>query len=234
MGRRFTAASSERIQVGSAGLAGFNFLFGTFAAWVNITSYPTGGNYGAFATTNAGSGACFEASIVAGTLKDLFDGTNDRTAAGPTAGATVLVGTTKASGTATARTHLYVPSTNTWTHGTYSGTSVNSATVTALTLGNEQDSNTAGLGSLNAEVWQIAMWSALVMSDGEFERLARTRDWKRLGPDFFDSWSDGREQGDMANTLGRFNVRQTGRTGTTRGTATRPPGMGTYPPRHRR
>lgn len=229
MGRHFVGGSAENIYVTSGGLKGFSFLFGTFAAWVNLTSYS--GDQG-IVVTNDVSGARFALYLSAslGNAFDYWDGSNDRSAAGPAAGVTTLIGITKASGTQTARSHKWVPSTGTMTHAALNGTSVNSAATASLAIG---AGSIIGIDAFTGDMWQVAMWNAVVMSDGEWERLARWSDWSRFAPDFYHRDSDGREVGDMSRTMGRYKVTQTSRTGTSRGTLTPPPGFGSSARRRR-
>lgn len=232
MGRRYTGTSSEYVHFATAGLAGLAYTYGTWALWCNIVAYPTG--YGAFLCTNSAVGATFEMTDVPGSLLDIFDGTTDRTATGPTAGVTALIGTTKATGTQTARSHVWVPTTGVMTHAAYSGTNVDSGTLTALTLGNESATATSPNGPINAEMFEVALWNKVVMTDSEWERLARWKDWSRFAPDFWHRDSDGREVGDISRTLGRFQAKQTARSGTSRGAAAAPPGFGSSAFRRRR
>lgn len=231
MGRRFTAASSERIQIGSTGLNGLNFQYGTFAICCYVVSHTV---YGSPFSTNTGS---MEMSITdtSGVLA-WWDGTNehDGTTA-VTLNESMILAWTKTTGLVVPNVHLYRFSTNTWVHQAASagsgGNILDGATTTAATLGSYQDAATSD--ALDAEVWAMASWNKVVMSDSEIERLARG-DWLRSQPDFYTQWSDGREVGDMTRTLGRYPARQTARTGTTRGAQKPPPGFRLAPQARRR
>lgn len=220
MGRRFTAASNERVYVGAAGLGGLNFTFGTFAAVVNFASFTAAGT---ILATNDQTSPSFTCYFASGNGLKYYDGTTDTLliASGSFSTAvTYVIAVTKATGTATARSHLYVPSTNTWTHAAAAATTVNSATNTSLSIGTFAD-NTAR-DPIDADIFAVALWQGVVMTDSECERLARGN-WANSAPDFHEEWiQHGHELGDMTSTLGRRTVKQTTRTGTTRGT-TRPP-----------
>lgn len=227
MGRRFTAASNERIYVGSAGLNGLDYRYGTMAALF----YRVGdtGHSETLVSTNDANAQCADLNIVGAFAGsgldpiDLWDGTSDRTGTGNVNLAKNYLGAiTKATGTATARSHLYDFGANTWTHAALSGTSVDGSAVTSLGLGGFADAN--GSDQLDSEVWAIGLWNKVVFTDSEVERLARGN-WLSLEPSFYEQWSDGREVGDMARTLGRYPARQTTRTGTTRGAQKPPPGF---------
>lgn len=215
MSRRFTAASNERIAIGSAGLAGFNFTYGTFAVVANNFSLPANASY--FSTNNA-TGACANFALSSGVMA-LYDGNLSRTGQTLSTGVTYVFGFTKATGTATARHHSYNPTTNAWTHQAASGTNVDGATATILVLGAFADATASE--PIDADVFAIGFWQGVVMTDSEFERLARGN-WLNYSPDFYEQWTDGRDTGDMMTTLGRRGSKQTARTGTTRGT-TKPP-----------
>lgn len=230
MARRFTAASSESIQIATtAALAGLDFTHGTFAILVNHVTIAAAQSY---FTTNVGAPtATANPDIDAAGVLGLWDGTNSRTGQTLTAAKNYLVGYTKATGTVTARWHSYNFSTNTWVHQAASGTSVNGVAVTLLNLGRYWDG--AASEYLNGEVWAFGLWQGLVMSDSAFERLARGR-WLESSPDFYEQWTDGREFGDMMTTLGRKPSKQTTRTGTSRGALNPPPGFRFGPVRRRR
>lgn len=237
MGRKFVLASGNYLEVGTAGLAGFDYRFGTIAAVLNFASLPGVSTSADFFATNHSAGACvdFSLSNSAGTVSlDLYDGTNTRQAFGGafSTGVNYLLAVTKATGTATGRVHMYVFSTNTWTHAALSGTSVDSAANTALTLGAADASGSTSFG-LNGDMFAVAAWSGYAMSDQEVEQLARP-DWGRSNPSMWDFWDTSRDGGDMMNTLGRYNVRQTARAGGLRGTVSPPAGWGSLPRRHRR
>lgn len=234
MGRKFIGASSNRIHVGTAaGLAGFDFRWGTLAMCLNLASTPGVGVGCALFSVNGGT---FEVTINnsgTGAQVDVWDNTIDRTAlTGSFATNThyVLV-FTKATGAATSRLHLYVFSTNTWTHVNASGTSADAAANTSLTIGSDSDS--ASVEPLDGEVFAVGAWPAYVLSDLEVERLSRG-DWGWLNPGFWDQWDTSRDSGDMLTTLGRYPVKQTARTGAVRGTLAPPPGFRMSPVRHRR
>lgn len=227
MGRRFTAASNEMIHCATTPtLAGFDYRYGTTAAWVNVVSYP--GGFAAILCTNASSGACFNWGFD-GTVMGCWDGGGmQHGSTPPSAGTTFLVGTSKATGSVPLRSHMYVPSTNTFTHADFGGVTGDSAAVTSLTLGANSTGDFADI-----ELFEAAMWNKTVMADGAWERLARTRDWGRFAPDFHKRFTEKDEAPvDMSTSLGRFRVRQSSRTGTTRGTRRHP--MGGSPPNRRR
>lgn len=215
MGRRFTAASSEREYYGAAGLAGFNFTHGTLAAMVNFVTFVTAGTI--FATNDQTNPSLTLYTASTSSEMRLFDGVTDN--AGMTAlatGVTYLLGFTKATGTATARYHVYRADTNAWTHGAFGGTNVNGATTTSMCIGSYANSNATD--ALNAEVFTVGAWQGLVMTDQEFQRLA-AGNWPNLGVDFCEQWNDGDDTGDSVGSIGRYRCRQTARTGTTKGTA---------------
>lgn len=228
MGRLFTAGSSHRIQVGSTGLAGFDFRFGTIAACLNFTALPAAGTIMA---SNATSGASFDFYQSAAELH-WYDVSNDRSASMALATATTyIIAATKATGSATPTFHKYVFSTNAWTHTAGSGTNVDSAANTSVTIGSFQDA--AAADALDATVFAIGAWSGYVMSNAEVERLVNPN-WGRFNPTMWDFWDTSRDNSDMSSTLGRYLVKQTARTGAARGTVAPPPGWGSTPVRHRR
>lgn len=225
MARRFTASTSDRIYIGAAGLAGLNFTFGTFACVIQFVTLPA---FGTILATNEESGASFTI-YAAGTTSRIYDGTSERDGPTLTTGVQYLYAFTKATGTATGRFHIYRFNTNTWTHQAASGTSVNSAANTSVAIGAYADATS---DNLDAELWAIALWQGVVMTDSETEELSRGR-WLETSPTFFEQWTDGREVGDMPRTLGRQPARQTARTGTTRGVQPQPAGF-RFGPVHRR
>lgn len=235
MGRRFVVASAHYIDVRSAaGLAGFDYRFGTIAFVVNFAALPaTGASMDVY--TNDATGASVDVGIntIGGvTGADFYDGTNNPIAlAGAFAiNTTYLLAFTKATGTTTGRAHLYVFSTGTWTHAALSGTAVDGAAVTSLSIDDPTGDTAAGL---DGEMFAIAMWNGYAMSDLEVERLATGR-WERWNPGFYDLWETSRDNGDMVNTLGRYRVSQTARSGALRGTLVPPPQFRSSPVRHRR
>lgn len=222
MARRFTRASSERINIGSAGLAGLNFQWGTIAVCAYDVTNPGAAAGMAYVGTNQFTGDLAYIGI-GNNLADWYDGTTERV--GSTAveiAEPLVVVATKASGSATPRFHKYRFNTNTWLHENGDGANVDGATATSFTLGAEADSSP--FAALDAEVWAIGIWPSRVMTDSECERLARGN-WLNYGPAFYEQWTDGREVGDMVTTLGRNRSRQTSRTGTTRGAQKPPPGF---------
>lgn len=229
MGRRFTAASADCIEIGTAGLRGLNFTFGTWAC-VMRRMVDTGANEVNMAT-NGNVGASGTWGLSTGDIQAYHDGTTQVTGTGAiTVNVTRLVGFTKASGTATGRFHQYNFTTNAWTHVAASGTSVNGAATTSLSLG---AANAAGASPASCEMWALGIWQGLVMSDNEFKRLAGGG-WERYSPSFYTTFSDGREVGDLASSQGRFPAKQTARTGTTRGVNRPPPGFRMTAQRRRR
>lgn len=220
MGRRWTAASVDRVEIGTAGLAGLTYTFGTWAAVIR-RMVDTGANEVNMAT-NGNVGASATWGLSTADVQALHDGTTQVTAAGTIAvNLTKLIGFTKASGTATARFHQYDFASGTWTHVAASGTSVNGAALTTLSLG---AANAAGASPASCEMWALGIWQGHVMTDTEFRRLVRG-DWERFSPSFYTTFSDGREVGDVMTSLGRFRSKQTARTGTTRGVVRPPPGF---------
>lgn len=217
MARRFTSGSSERIVVSAASdLAGLNWTFGTFAA-VMYRSADTGTFETILTFNNA-----FQFLIDNADILTLFVSPNNRTMAGTiSTGTWYLFVVTKATGTATPRGHRYVFNTNTWTHANFSGTHPNAGTTTRLDFGSF---NSAGSEFLSSEVLAYGIWPTQVMTDSECERLARGN-WPSLSPAFYAQFGDGREVGDMAATLGRHRIKQTSRTGTTRGVQRPPAGF---------
>lgn len=218
MGRRFTSASTEKIDVGAAGLAGLNYTYGTLALLVNNVTNPASSSF--FVENASGAGTQYVAWGTNTAQESLYDGTNERLGFTMTAGDTLLIGYTKATGTATARFHTYVFKTSTWTHSAAAGTSVDGAATTRFSIGSADNSGDYA----NAEIWALGLWQGQVMTDSEFERLARGN-WPNFAPSGFVQFSDGREFGDMVQTLGRYPFRQTARTGTTRGVQPPPPGF---------
>lgn len=230
MGRRFTAASSERIQIGSAGLNGFNFNFGTFAVCGYLISHTT---YGSYFAVNGGTS---EISVTdTGGVLAWFDGISEaRGITAVTLNESMVLVWTKATGAVLPVGHLYKFSTGVWVHeslNTGSPSVADAATTTAVTIGSYQDAGSTD--PLDAEVWAIAAWPSLVMSDQQVERLARGG-WASTEPTLHEEWVHGREVGDMGTTIGRIPVRQTARTGTTRGAQPPPPGFGFSISRRRR
>lgn len=229
MGRRFTAASNERIEYSAAaGLNGLLWTFGTIAA-VMWRSTDTGG-YETILATNNGSGARTTFAISNGDLLHNWDGSQERTAMAVPVGAHVLVGMTKTTGTTTARFHLYRFDTNTWTHQAGSGTNVNSGVLNTLIIGT---TDTGGSEPLSGEVFALGVWQAQVMTDSEFERLARGN-WLSLAPSFYEQYDGDNDDGPTGFTLGRFPSRETGRIGTTRGVQRPPAGFRMAVQRRRR
>lgn len=230
MGRRFTSASNERISITTAaGLAGFDWRYGTIACTVNVVSSP---GIDAVWFCLSSSGAVFQPYLDSANDSNIWNGSVDTSAAGVTltAGTTHTFSITKATGSVAARAHRYVHNTNTWTHAAFGSAQADAAATVDMTLGNDP----TFAEPFNAEFWHFAVWSGLAMSDTEVERLAKTPDWRRLAPDFFVQWTDGRNTGDMLQTLGRYQVRQTARTGTSAGTATAPFGPKSSPVARRR
>lgn len=230
MGRRFTAASNDNIHVGTtAGLAGFDYRYGTVAVWCHVVTYP--GGFAALLATNVGSGDSFYWGFD-GVNMGCWDGTatNTMSTGMPAADTTALFGTTKATGSVALRGHVYIPSTNTFAHNDFTGLTRDSAAVTSLTIG---AGSSGGGDASDVEMHEAAMWPGVVMSDSEWARLARTRDWGRLGPGFHCRFTDGKEAPvDMTSSLGRYRVKQTSRSGTSRGVKRHP--SGGYPPNRRR
>lgn len=223
MGRRFTGASSERIQIGSAGLAGFNFNYGTVAVCGYLVSHTV---YGAYLATNGGTLELSVTDTAAGDGRVAwFDGVQeDRSTTSLTNGEAAIKVWTKATGAVLARLHIFRFTTGAWVHetGTFGGAANDAATTTAVTIGSFADA--ASSDPLDEEIWAIATWPNVVMSDQQVERLARGG-WASTEPGFLEEWAHGREVGDMGTTIGRNPVRQTGRTGTTRGAQPPPPGF---------
>lgn len=220
MGRRFTTGSNERIIVGTAAaLAGFDFRYGTIAVVVNIVSFVDGAMF----SVNKETGASVDFATGGGGA-DIYwyDGTNARLGPLPTVGVTYVMAATKATGTALPRFHTWQPSTNVWTHTDANGTSPDSAAVTFMGIGSSDDA--AAQNPLNAELFAVAAWNKVVMTDSQVERLSRGR-WAEQEPDFLAEFAHGRDVGDMTSSIGRYGVKQSARTGTTRGTAKPPPGF---------
>lgn len=225
MGRLFTAASSDRIQVGSAGLNGFNFLYGTFAVCTYIVGSAT------FDCYYASNGGTHELLTSSGKMA-WWDNVSEADGATNVAtGAQMILVWAKNSGANLPRFHQYRFATGAWVHENGNHSEVDAATVTSVTLGAFTDA--AASDALDSEVFAMAAWNKVVFSDSEVERLPRGN-WLNLAPDFYEQWSDGREVGDMTRTLGRYPMRQTGRTGTTRGAQKPPPGFRMDARRHRR
>lgn len=230
MGRRFTAASSERITVeNAADLAGFSFLFGTFAC-VLYRSQDTGAfeTMGAF---NNDASASHQYGISSGDLLFLYDNPQTRTMTGAVSASQYwLLAITKATGTATGVGHRYQFSTATWTHANLSGTAADSGATTIFTIGSLSPT---GADLLSSEIVALGFWPGLVMTNSECERLARGR-WLELNPRFYVEWGAPREVAEMARSLGQNRVRQTTMVGTTRGVQPPPPGFRMSPQARRR
>ena len=225
MGRLFTSASSHRIQVGSAGLGGLDWRFGTMAVCCQFTTL--GGDV-TILSINAASAEWY----MAGQTPTMFNGSDS---AAPTTivltATPVLLAVTKATGTIAPRSHYYRFSTGVWLHEAMNTAIADAPANTALTIGSESDA--ASQLPLNGEIWALGMWPGYAMSDLEVERLA-AGDWGRRNPGFWDQWDTSRDNADMATTLGRYPVKQTARTGATRGTLAFPGGFRMSPVRHRR
>lgn len=221
MGRRFTAASNERIFCGSGGIAGLDYRYGTVAVVFNLVTATAAGTL--VAVNGAASGAQCDIYCTSGPPVSVhyYDGTSDRTLATIVAGTTYLIVVTKATGTATPRYHLYNYTDRSWTHANGSGTCVDSGATTALSFGCYANGSN---DPLTGELFAAGLWSRLVMGDGECERLARG-DWLRQGPDFYRQWRRSDINLDMRTTHGRYKVRQTARTGSTQGTVAEPVGF---------
>lgn len=229
MGRHFSGSlANQSIAFGTGGLGTFSFAFGTTAMWINRASTPT--NWATPVATNLGSGACYDLELTSAGNFDYWDGSNDRTTSTgyPGNGVTALIGTTKGTGTVAGRAHSWIPTTGVMSHSALSGTSVNGAAVTSLTYGADRTTSAVGSGPYDGDIFELAMWSSLAMSDQEWERLARWKDWSRFAPDVWIRESDGRDGlNNVQRTMGRQRLRQTtSGTGTTRSTTTPPPGFG--------
>lgn len=228
MGRLFVAGSSNRIQIGTAGLSGFNFLSGTIAICLQFVTLPAAGT---FLASNASSGASLDFYQSTTDLHH-YDVTNDRSATSSLVTATTyILVDRKAAGTATPGFSIFRFSTGAWTHLTASGTNVDSATNTQATMGSFADASASD--ALDATVFAIAAWPQYAMSTLEAERLV-SPNWSRWRPTLWDFWDPSRDNSDMTSSLGRLNVKQTSRTGAARGTVQPPPGWGSMPIRHRR
>lgn len=238
MGRRFARASGNYIEIGTtAALAGFDYRFGTIAAVLNFASLPVIATSNDFFCTNHSVGACADFSVNnnGGTISfDYYDGTNGRNAFSGafSTGVTYLLAVTKATGTATGRAHMYVFSTNTWTHAALSGTNVDAAANTTLTLGAADNTGSTSF-AFDGDLFAIGAWSGYAMSDQEVEQLVRP-DWGRFNPSLWEFWDSSRDSLDLSGGLGRHRPVQTARVGGLRGTAAPPPGWGSLPVRHRR
>lgn len=231
MGRRFGGTTDSITMSTTASLAGFNYTFGTIAAEINFQSVAAA-NSGVM-VTNLGVANCAD-MYVAGTTNRLgwFDGTNFResTIVVPL-NETIFIAITKATGTATPRAHMWRPGTNAWSHIDTGGTSPNAAATTHLMMGDS--TNTI---PLSAEIFQIAAWQGVAMTDSQVERLMSVslHNWARFEPGFYARFDQGRDAGDMSFTSGRNRVRQTSRSGTTRGTIKAPAGFGSLATTRRR
>lgn len=224
--RRWTQSTDDRIYIGTAGLNGFDFRFGTFAVcgqWVSLGAADQTIMMG-----NDAAGTCCGIGIQ-GTSGQIFwwDGSADGRAVGTelVTGEPIILAATKPTGTSTVRTHRYRFNSNTWAHidlTVNTTTHPDGAAMTSFSLGSDKDA--AGT-SLDAEVWSFAAWSGYAMSDLEIERLSHVADWGRLNPSFYRPFPAGRNSGDMASSLGRYPCRQTTRTGTAAGVQKPPPGF---------
>lgn len=232
MGRLFTAASSHRIQIGSAGLAGFNFTCGTLIACVQHTTVSGVQTY--FCTNGGVTPTCFD-FLANGTALEFYNANasdpNVTAAVGLVAGEPILVAITKATGNTTPTMHYYRFSTNTWVHTAANAARIDGSTVTSVTIGSFQDAATSE--PLNAEMFAIAAWPTYPMSSLEIEKLS-FGDWGRWNPPFWYQFDTSRDNGDTGRSLGRYPTMQTARTGATRGTAKPPGGFRMSPVSHRR
>jgi hypothetical protein len=222
VGRHFTSPNDIIVISTAAHLAGFNYTSGTGAVVAEHVSLPAGGEQWVSINTPTST---FEAAVNSFWDADsptYWDGANGRTATSITipTNEQILLAWDKFAGTAVARFHLYRFRTNTWVHANTNGTNVDSTTVSQMCLGGNADDTT----SIDADVWAIGIWPDHAMEDGEVERLAKGN-WLNYNPAFYEQWSDGREVNDMTRTLGRYPVRQTSRSGTTRGVNVPPPGF---------
>lgn len=225
MGRKFTAASSERIQVAAAGVGGLNFTWGTFAACLQLTTAT------AFQTIfSMNAGGAIEWEINASGVPDIFVGSPSTAITAVPTGVPVVIAATKATGFVGTFFHLYRFDTNVWVHEGGSASLPDAAATTAVTIGSESDA--ASQQPLNAEVFALAVWPQQVLSDLEITRLS-SGEWARWNPGFLEQCDWGHDQGDMLHTMGRYRTKQTGRTGTTRGTLKAPGGFRMSPARHR-
>lgn len=236
MPRRFTAASSERIYIGTAGLAGLDFAYGTLAVCLWIVSVSV--NSQALLATNDGATTGVEWYIhgtgTNGSDLSWYGTTNvdSFSTLAVTTGENLLVAITKATGSVLPRAHMYKFATGAWTHGDCASNIGDAATATALCIG--AFANAGSSDHLDGELHACAAWNKLAMSDLEVERLARQPDWSRFAPDMYESASDGRDVGDMMTTIGRYRCKQTARTGTTKGVQSPPPGFRSRVQRRRR
>lgn len=218
--RRFTSASSERIVIGSTGLAGFDWRWGTMAAVFNCTTIVPAGTI--VSLNNAATGIDFYTSDLSSGSVRLYDGSGDSNGPTITAGVTYLGGFSKASGTATPRFHMLNTATGVWTHADGSGTQTDSSATTIVTFGSYQDASASD--ALNGELGAVACWHGWAMSDQEFERLAKGN-WASRSPGLLVEFISAQDSvGDMPRTCGRNRVMQTARTGSTLGTVAKPAG----------
>lgn len=231
MGINFNG-STDSLTIGSAGLQGFDMRFGTIAVVLNLASVPAS-NSGIF-ITNLGSGGCIDFYIAGtGRFMGWYDGTTFResTIAVPL-NETVILAATKATGTATARMHMYQPSTNVWTHANTAGTNVNSAANTSVMIGD----STATI-PLFCDMFQIAAWARpTFQTDNSCERLSRTPnwDWLRHHPEFYWRFTNKRESLPVIRSVGRFRCYNTAKVGTSVGAIQAPGGFGSSPVNRRR
>lgn len=218
--RRFTAASSERIYVGSTGLGGFDWRWGTIAAVVHFPTLSGAETIVAFNDSNA---ADFYMNSSNSALR-LYDGATGSDSLGPTisAGVTYVCGVSKATGTVTPRFHVYTATTGVWSHSDGASTVADSAQTTSIGIGSFADASASD--ALNGELGAVAAWPSWSMSDQEFERLARGN-WASRSPGLLVEFISAQDSvGDLPRALGRHRVAQTSRTGTTLGAAAKPAG----------
>lgn len=232
MGKRFAGTTDSVTFNGATFLNGFDFRFGTLACVINFQSIAVA-NTGIFITNLAVANAVD--FYIAGITNRMgwYDGTNFRetTTLAVVTGETLVLVATKATGTATPRMHMYRPSTNVWTHENTNGTSPDGAAATQFMIGDN-----TGTIPANFELFQLAAWNKVIMTDSEVERVSKIPEmnWQRLESDLYIKFAPRNESGDVVRTFGRFPCRQSARAGTVRGTIVTPGALGFCPIERRR
>jgi hypothetical protein len=139
------------------------------------------------------------------------------------ASAWYFLGISKATGSVTARAHIYKWNTRTWVHENLAGASQD-GDATSVIIGNQ-----LGNESMRGHMAAAFALPSRVMTDSEFERLPRGN-WDLLIPDA-ERWEykSGRDYPTVTASLprscGKYHMRATSVTGTARSAIVDPPGF---------
>ena len=216
---RSASASSDLLD-----FAGYPSGFWTYGSWflaVNITGGASTFRY------QGHSGDNYLLGINDSNQLDLYQGGPSSQLTTPTVNTTDgwrIIGMSKATGTATPRFHIYIWSTNAWTHANGNSAIGDATASTTLRVFNDSSSE---IVPSNLAAW--GMVHGRVLTDSEFERLPSGR-WDLIPADVLIEFPSGRDfpvTGTTARHRDNGKYRQTTTTvsGTTRSAATDPPGF---------